>query len=132
MINIPTVILLGTTGIVLIAIGAALILGAVIFLLYKFVIVRHVARKQVRELERRFEYLHALLIGQDAQYVKRLEIISRTNLLYVELHTQYLKRFKELRDRFDAQAQNTINGLKDLVDEGKYKALKVAYPEGKG
>ena len=132
MLNVPTIILLGTTGIVLIAIGAALILGAVIFLLYKFVIVRHVARKQVRELERRFEYLHALLIGQDAQYVKRLEIISRTNLLYVELHTQYLKRFKELRDRFDAQAQNTINGLKDLVDEGKYKALKVAYPEGKG
>lgn len=132
MLNVPTIILLGTTGIVLIAIGAALILGAVIFLLYKFVIVRHVARKQVRELERRFEYLHALLIGQDAQYVKRLEIISRTNLLYVELHTQYLKRFKELRNRFDAQAQNTINGLKDLVDEGKYKALKVAYPEGKG
>lgn len=131
MSEVPTIILLGTTGYIFIAIGAAIVVGVTIFLLYKFVIVRHSARKRVRELERRFEYLHALLIGQDAQYVKRLEIISRTNLLYVELHTQYLKRFKELRDRFDAQAQNTINGLKDLVDEGKYKALKVAYPEGK-
>jgi len=123
--------LVSPTGITFIAIGAALVVSAIIFLLYKFVIVRHVARKQVRELERRFEYLHALLIGQDAQYVKRLEIISRTNLLYVELHTQYLKRFKEIRDRFDAQAQNTINGLKDLVDEGKYKALKVSYSDGR-
>jgi len=124
------IMLVSPTGITFIAIGAALVVSAIIFLLYKFVIVRHVARKQVRELERRFEYLHALLIGQDAQYVKRLEIISRTNLLYVELHTQYLKRFKEIRDRFDAQAQNTINGLKDLVDEGKYKALKVSYSDG--
>ncbi len=131
MSEVPTILLLGTTSIIFMAIGAALILGVTIFLLYKFVIVRHAARKRVRELERRFEYLHALLIGQDAQYVKRLEIISRTNLLYVELHTQYLKRFKELRDRFDAQAQNTVNRLKDLVDEGKYKALKVAYPEGR-
>ena len=125
------VALINNTGIIFIAVGATLILGVAFFLLYKFVFIRHIARKQVRELERRFEYLHALLIGQDAQYVKRLEIISRTNLLYVELHTQYLKRFKEIRDRFDAQAQNTINSLKDLVDEGKYKALKVAYPEGK-
>lgn len=125
------IMLVSPTGITFIAIGAALVVSAIIFLLYKFVIVRHVARKQVRELERRFEYLHALLIGQDAQYVKRLEIISRTNLLYVELHTQYLKRFKEIRDRFDAQAQNTINGLKDLVDEGKYKALKVSYSDGR-
>lgn len=125
------VILLGLPGIIFISVGAAIVLGITIFLLYKFVFIRHIARKQVRELERRFEYLHALLIGQDAQYVKRLEIISRTNLLYVELHTQYLKRFKEIRDRFDSQAQNTINGLKDLVDEAKYKALKVAYSEGK-
>lgn len=131
MTNPDFIMLVSPTGITFIAIGAALVVGAIIFLLYKFVIVRHVARKQVRELERRFEYLHALLIGQDAQYVKRLEIISRTNLLYVELHTQYLKRFKEIRDRFDAQAQNTINGLKDFVDEGKYKALKIAYSDGR-
>ncbi|MFA5421228.1 MAG: septation ring formation regulator EzrA [Bacilli bacterium] len=130
MFFIPVITLIDTTNIIFISIGAVLIIAIVLFLLYKFVIIRHISRKQVRELERRFEYLHALLIGQDAQYVKRLEIISRTNLLYVELHTQYLKRFKEIRDRFDARAQNTINGLKDLVDEGKYKALKVAYPEG--
>lgn len=131
MTTILALTLSSETWIAIIAGGAAVALAIVIFLLYKFVIVRHVARKQVRELERRFEYLHALLIGQDAQYVKRLEIISRTNLLYVELHTQYLKRFKEIRDRYDSQAQDTINGLKDLVDEGKFKALKATYTNGK-
>lgn len=107
------------------------ILIVVFILLYKFVFIRRRARKQVRDLERRFEYLHALLIGQNAQYVKRLEIISRTNLLYVELHSQYLKRYKEIRDRFDSKARSTINELKDLVDEGKFKQLKQVYVPSK-
>jgi len=131
MTSFSFITFLSIEGIAFIAGGAALAIIITFFLLYKFVILRQIGRKQVRELERKFEYLHALLIGQDAQYVKRLEIISRTNLLYVELHTQYLKRFKEVRDRFDTQAQNTINGLKDLIDEGKFKSLKVAYVQGK-
>ena len=117
----------------LIWIGSILLaLFIIIFvLLYKFVFARRRAKKQVRDLERRFEYLHALLIGQNAQYVKRLEIISRTNLLYVELHSQYFKRYKEIRDRFDTKARTTINELKDLVDEGKFKQLKGIYLSAK-
>ncbi len=122
---------LSTPIIILIVIG--IILGIVLigFLIFKLFIEKLRLRKQIRELDQRFQYLHALLIGQDAQYVKRLEIISRSNLLYVEIHTRFLKRFKEVRDKHDAHAQNTINHLKDLCDDKKYKMLKSAIVEGK-
>ncbi len=114
--------------IVISIIAGSILIGV---LLFKLVFEKNKLRRQIRELDRRFQYLHALLIGQDAQYVKRLEIISRSNLLYVEIHTKFLKRFKEVRDKHDAHAQSTINHLKDLVDEKKYKALKAALTDGK-
>ena len=117
--------------IALIVIGSILLLAGILFLLYKFVFEKNQLRRQIRDLDRRFQYLHALLIGQDAQYVKRLEIISRTNLLYADIHTKFLKRFKEVRDKHDAHAQSIINGLKDLADDKKTKALKAALVDAK-
>lgn len=114
-----------------IAVGGAIILFILFYILYKFIFYPRSLRKKVRELDRKFEYLHALLNGQDIQYVKRLEIISRSNLLYSEIHAQYLKRYKEVRNRYDSVAQNSINKLKDLLMEKKYKNLKDAFNEAK-
>ena len=107
--------------------GAALI--GILFYFFLFSGLRY--KKQVRELSRRFEYLHALLFGQDSQYVKRIEIISLTNLLYVNTHMTFNKRFKDIRDKGDASAQTTINDLKDLLSDRDYKALKAALPKAK-
>lgn len=117
--------------IVLIVIGSLVVVAGIVFLLYKFVFEKNQLRRQIRDLDRRFQYLHALLIGQDAQYVKRLEIISRTNLLYTDIHTKFLKRFKEVRDKYDSHTQSVINNLKDLSDEKKTKALKAALVDAK-
>lgn len=126
-----TKIYLSTPAIVGIVIGsicgAALIGILVYFLLFSGL--RY--KKQVRELSRRFEYLHALLFGQDSQYVKRIEIISLTNLLYVNTHMTFNKRFKDIRDKGDASAQTTINDLKDLLSDRDYKALKASLPKAK-
>lgn len=108
----------------LIIAGSLVVLMVICVLLFKFVFQKNKLKRQIRDVDRRFQYLHALLIGQDAQYVKRLEIISRTNLLYVDVHTKFLKRFKEIRDKHDGHAQNAINNLKDLLEEKKYKQLK--------
>ncbi len=107
--------------------GAALI--GILFYFLLFSGLRY--KKQVRELSRRFEYLHALLFGQDSQYVKRIEIISLTNLLYVNTHMTFNKRFKDIRDKGDASAKTTINDLKDLLSDRDYKALKAALPKAK-
>lgn len=107
-----------------IIVGSIIILAVITVFLFKFVFQKNKIKRSIRDIDRRFQYLHALLIGQDAQYVKRLEIISRTNLLYVEIHTKYLKRFKEIRDKHDGHAQSAINNLKDLLEEKKYKQLR--------
>lgn len=120
-LSVPAIIII----IASIIVAALLALGAVYF----FVIRKNKIRKEVRNLDRRFQYYHALLIGQDAQYVKRLEIVSRTNLLYVEIHTKFLKHFKEIRDKHDSNAQNTINRLMDMLDEKHYKQAKDFLPE---
>ena len=122
---------MSTTVIVIIVIGIIAALAVFGVLLFKFVLQKNQLKRQIRDLDRRFQYLHALLIGQDAQYVKRLEIISRTNLLYVDIHTKFLKRFKEIRDKHDSHAQGSINHLRDLVDAKRYKQLKEMIPDVK-
>lgn len=114
-----------------IAVGVAVVLAVVLFFLIKFVFIPNKMKREIRDLDRRFQYLHSLLIGQDAQCIKRLEIVSRTNLLYVDIHTRYLKKFKEVRDKHDSHAQQTINHLKDLVDEKRFKQLKEALSDAR-
>ena len=71
------------TGVIIAIIAGVVVLGVLGFLLYYFVISRNRIKHQVRELQKKYSYLDALLIGQDSQYIHRLEIISRTNLLYL-------------------------------------------------
>ncbi len=117
--------------IVLIVVGCLLLAGGV-FLILHFTVFRNVwAKKQVGDLVRRFEYLHALLFGQDSQYIKRIENISVTNLLYVNTHMEFKRRFKDVRDQADSAAQSALNGLRDMLSEHRYKELKEALPQTK-
>ena len=116
-------------GIVAIVLGSLAVLAIIFFVIYFFILRERIFKKQIREIDRRVQFLHALLIGQDAQYVKRLEIISRTNLLYVDIHTKFLKRFKEIRNKNDGDAEQAINSLRDYIDEKNYKAYKEALPQ---
>jgi len=93
------------------------------------IIKRNNLKHTILDLDRRFQYLHALLIGQDAQYVKRLEIISRTNLLYVDTHTKFVKRFKEIRDHLDSTAQRRVNDIKDLYYDHRIKLVRQELPQ---
>ncbi|MBP5092089.1 MAG: hypothetical protein J6328_06000, partial [Bacilli bacterium] len=83
---IPNIFTVPNGALIAIIVIAAVLIAGVAVLLYFTVFAHYRARKQVRELVRRFEYLHALVFGQDSQFVKRLEIIARTNLLYVNVH----------------------------------------------
>ena len=119
--NVGLIILVVALVIVVIALAG--------FAIYFFVIRKNILRKNFRSLDKRFQYYHALLIGQNAQYVKRLEIISRTNLLYVEIHTKFLRTFKEIRDKQDANAQTAVNRLADMISDRHYKQAKAYFAE---
>ena len=53
-------------------------------------------------------------MGQDTQYIHHLEIVSRTNLLYVEKYNKYSKKFKEVFDNDDKFAESMIKQLNAL------------------
>lgn len=113
----------------MIIIGIVLIAGFI--LLYIFVLSRNHKKKQVRDLENKYSYLDALLIGQDSQYIHRLEIISRTNLLYVDKYEEYSLRFKEIYDNDDRFAESSVRQLNALINNKQYKHIKIVINDAK-
>lgn len=120
-----------TTGIIIGVIGGVILLAILFVLLYIFVFSRNSVKRQIRELEKKYSYLDALLIGQDSQYIHRLEIISRTNLLYVDKYNEYSKKFKEIFENDDKFAESMIRQLRSLVDNGQYKNIKLVINDTK-
>ncbi len=111
--------------------GIVIVLGVLLFLLYHFVISRNRVKHQVRELQKKYSYLDALLIGQDSQYIHRLEIISRTNLLYVDKHEKFSRRFKEIYENDDKFAESMIRQLNALINNKQYKNIKTVIVDAK-
>ena len=118
-------------GLIFLIIAGVVILGAGFFLLYHFVISRNRVKRQIRELEKKYSYLDALLIGQDSQYIHRLEIISRTNLLYVDKHEKFSRRFKEIYENDDKFAESMIRQLNALINNKQYKNIKSVIGDAK-
>lgn len=71
------------------------------------------------------------MFGQDAQFIKRLETISNMNLIYAETYLDWSKKFKDIRDVVDAEAQAASNSLSDKLSDRRYKELKAEIPEAK-
>lgn len=99
------------------------------FILNKLIISKKRAKKHLRELDRNYEYLHALLTGQDAQYIQRIDVISRVNLLYSELHSNFFQRFKEIRDVQDDTVRKILIELDNLLQDGRVKEYKIFLKE---
>ena len=118
-------------GLILLIVAGLIILGVGLFLLYYFVISRNRIKHQIRELEKKYSYLDALLIGQDSQYIHRLEIISRTNLLYVDKHEKFSRRFKEIYENDDKFAESMIRQLNALINNKQYKNIKSVINDAK-
>ena len=106
--------------------ASMIVLGVLIFLLYHFVVSRNKARKTVTELEREYDYLHALLMGQISQYIKRLEVISQRNLLYVDLHENYQNQFQTILQSTDKQAQYAISTMEELILQKRFRDFQTS------
>lgn len=115
---------LSSDGAAVLIICGVVVLAGIAVALYFLLFRNKKLEKQVRDLDRRFEYLHSLLIGQDAQYVKRLEYISQVNLLYGEIHEKFLNRYNTLVENRDAYAQTKMSEIKNDLAEKKYKTVR--------
>ena len=110
---------------ILAAVAIILLVALVIFFRH-FIVSRAKAKKIVAELERKYEHLHAVLIGRNAQYIKRLEIISHSNLLYTQIHEDFLSRFRIILESSDKQAQYAIAFMEELVVSKRYSEFKTS------
>ena len=109
--------------IVLIVIGSLALIAVLVFL-YFFVFLRFHYKKQVTSLRKKYSYLDAKLIGQDTQYFHRLEIISRTNLLYLDKYEIFSRRFKGIFENEDKFCESILKQLDSLLAAKKYKGIK--------
>ena len=117
-------VLINTALLIVFVVIGAIILVAVFILLYIFVFSRNSAKRTVKDLEKKYSYLDALLIGQDSQYIHRLEIVSRTNLLYVDIYNEFSRRFKSIYEIDDKFAESKIRQVKSLIANKQYKNIK--------
>lgn len=106
-------------------IAAVILLVGLAVVLYVFVFSKAKIRKAIKELQRKYSYLNALLIGQDSQYIHRLEIISNTNLFYVDKYEEFSRIFKEVYENNDKYVASYLKQLNTLVNSNQYKNIKV-------
>ena len=125
------VLALSTSAIIIIASIGGAVLIALGIILYILVFSRMNYRKQIRNLEKQFSYYDSLLIGQDSQYIHRLEIISRTNLLYLDKYEFFYRRFKNIYDTEDKYADSILKQLSSLVKANQYKNIKSVISEAR-
>ena len=116
--------------ITIIVISSVVFLG-LLALLYVFVLLPNSYKKQARALEKKFSYLDAKLIGQDSQYIHRIEIISRTNLLYLDKYETFSRRFKSIFETEDKYSESMIKQLNSLIAAKQFKTIKSVILETK-
>lgn len=119
----------GVIALLIIVIALVVIGGGILF--YLFVYYRYNCRKQIRNLEKQFSYYDSLLIGQDSQYIHRLEIISRTNLLYMDKYEYFQRRFRNIYDVEDKYVDSILKQLSALVKAKQYRNIKSVISEAK-
>ena len=122
---------LSTGTLVALIVSASVVIITLGALFYLFVYSRFNYRKQIRNLEKQFSYYDSLLIGQDSQYIHRLEIISRTNLLYLDKYEYFQKRFRNIYDIEDKYADSILKQLSALIKAKQYKNIKSVISEAK-
>ncbi|MCH5180931.1 MAG: hypothetical protein J1F32_06935 [Erysipelotrichales bacterium] len=121
----------GLQGSLLFIVIAVIVVLFIAFAFFTTFIKRHRVVKQVRELEKKYENIHTLLIGQDSAFLKRIYAISNYNLLYSEVYTKHLKEYEELTQTEDEQARNALSMLKTSLDRSKTKHSRENFKRNK-
>lgn len=128
--NLTVLALIEREYLFIIAVAAIFLVFVGIYVI-KIALRNHRYRRQLRELEKKYETMNALLIGQDSQYVRRLEIISQSNLLYGDVHHNFLTRYETLKNKQNHHAKMALGVLKDLVEKKKFHGLKDTFKKNR-
>jgi septation ring formation regulator EzrA len=122
------VTLLNTLDIVFIVASIILVLAVFGFILSKFAFRGTKNKKALKSLSIKYSYVRSLLLGENIQYIKRIEAISDINLLMRPAYEEFFTRFEQLRNVDDRKASRSIQILNEALAAGN-KEFKKAFNE---
>lgn len=111
-------ILLNAVDIIFIVASALLAVAALIFVLSKFAFRGTKNKKTLKSLSIKYSYVRSLLLGENIQYIKRIEAISDINLLMRPAYEEFFARFEQLRSVDDRKASRAIQILNEALAAG--------------
>lgn len=113
-----TPFLLDVIDYILISLGGVIALGIVAFILAKFAFAGTKNKKTLKSLSIKYSYVRSLLLGENIQYIKRIEAISDINLLMRPAYEEFYARFETLRTVDDRKASRSIQILNEALAAG--------------
>ena len=116
---------------ILIVVGGIALLALLAFVVSNFVFKRQKYKRHVKDLDKKFCYLKGLLSGQDAQNVRRLEVISRSNLLYGEIYEKFSSEFKAILEECCKPTEAILVKMRTIISKKDYQNYKVSYTYAK-
>lgn len=108
----------------IVAFIVALIVLIIIIVVGVFIISRSRKKRQIKELEVKYGFIHDRLVNDDKNMIARLEFISTNNIAYLQIHQQYLERYNTILDKQDKQCFIAINSLNELATAKNFKKMK--------
>ena len=72
----------------IVAFIVALIVLIIIIVVGVFIISRSRKKRQIKELEVKYGFIHDRLVNDDKNMIARLEFISTNNIAYLQIHQQ--------------------------------------------
>ena len=100
---------------VIIAIVVVVII-AIIFI-YIFIIKARNETRTIRELEKKYNNVHQILIDDIDTYLSRLRDIANKNVDYVDVSDEYDNRFQEILQNNDRNSYVALDGLKKKLND---------------
>lgn len=88
-------------------------------------------QKKIKDLDTKFQYYHALLIGECKQILERIDVISHANLIYSQYHSENYKKFLDILNKEDKTCSRYIEVLDDHILDPKKANFKEDYNNAK-
>ncbi len=115
---------LDTVSLTLVIIAGAILFIGLVILLYFLLLRNRALAHQVKELNRRYEYLHYLLTEQDNKHLEHIDEISEVNLLYQPIYEKQIARYNHLKDNKDVYLAEKMNEFNDAVSSKRYISVR--------
>lgn len=115
---------LDTLSMTLVIVSGAVLFIVLLVVLYFLFVRNRALSHQVHELNRRYQYLHSLLVNQNTKQLEHIEEISQVNLLYRPIYDKHIARLLRLRDDKDIYAGEKMNEFNEAVNSKRFKSVR--------